>query len=1415
MADQRKARRGFSLVLSLTVMAMLVLVIIVLASFISVEARLSSHSQQKLHAKLNAIVSLKLALGHLQQEAGPDQRSTARADITQPGVLPSALKNPMWTGIWRTDFPDMPPAWLVSGRHDVPAGSQSVTLGPAAELLSSYQRFSSSRLTGDYPLSIWVPWQADYTPPADRTVPLVGAGSTTGPESGLTSASSLSIAKPSGLVTLARIDLPGASIGGDAPGNITGSYAYWIGDEGIKARINLADKRNQTAPTADQLISLRSPSAAAFDLLPGLGTLAKPTDLGLIDKASNLSLTSGFTATTGLFTNCDKRLFHDISFISAGVLADSANGGLKRDLSVAFELSDNQFAASEFGSGIDGSSGKLAAASHNLAGFESNPAPVMKIGTSGLNYKAAPIFNRSNFQGTLLSPQVVRGPTWWALRDYHRLYKQLGWGSSSNVAPRSLGSAPTLLARSYYPNVGASHPEGTPTIPSITDPITGVTYPDTSHLRDSLYTYSDIFNGSQTATLNPNAADFMGGDTTKPIPRPLNCAVTPYVSRVQLVASVNKTVTVTLSDPIRTWNGKRWVWVQYTTTTVSLELNLTPVVSIHNPYNVALQFRSMKASNDESVAISFSDMSKWNFVVRNYADPTHPQSIPMSQFFNMQQASTSTAADMFKLFLPKDVVIGPGETRVFSCPPGTQSWNQAVKLSNSYSTTGGFFDHADQWGFGAANVFDFTHAIGMQINPASGNFRMRHALTCWPNDIIKDSGSTADFFFNSSEQSELVHSNINANAYTNLKPGTNGYPVGERFFLTYDAIHDKYDAFGNPNEPSIITVIEIAAKTADANVADTRSTPYPSPFPTLTHSNPWAASSRPDGAGRDPVTNAIINGPVPSYELKITTPDSWDNLIELVPSADMTKTNGYAGYSHGSDGSDKVILSEVPLVQPTSLAQYAHANLETRDQQPLLSIGNSFASTLVPTENAWCHNSGANWTEYDQTYLLNAALWDGFFLSSIGPQMATSSTSPLAPRLSNLTGFTQYYADTSAALDTLYVEDPNLNGDTPHTVKKKADVIKDYVAGIAPLDNPRLTLTPTLTGEDPNLILGDYRRTASTLLNLGAFNVNSTSVEAWETFLGSTRKLAAFNGSSPVATNAPFPRTQNTAAGSAASGNMTSASNWNGFSNLTDVQIAALAQAIVDENKLRFTSLVRTEWDQSAANKPLDPSGVVKATPPTSRLFRGLSTASTPYLGLSEFINRFLCSTPQIARCGTLQSAIFRADQNANTGLSDRLISGIGTSAFLTQASISSLTSSWSYKPQNVEMVSQNGTSRTFAALGAPGNLLQSDLLQSLGPALATRSDTFKIRCYGDATTLTGSTAKTWIEATVQRTPEFIDATNAPETGVSAPRPLVISWDALASGVPAALSPKISPLNHALGRRFKIISVRWLNQDEI
>jgi hypothetical protein len=1396
MRNLSKSRYGFSLILSLTVMAMLVLSIVVIASFIAVESRLANHSHQLARARLNAVVALKLALGHLQQEAGPDRRSTARADITQPGVAAASLRNPMWTGIWRTDFPDVPPAWLVSGRHDFDpttqsAVSQSVTLGPSAEKLVGYNRLSSPRLTGgdndngDYPATTLVPWQADYTPPTERLVPLVSNGSATLAEGGLSSTGTIIPSKPSGLVSLPKIDLPGPAFEDDTIRNTTGSFAYWIGDEGVKARLNLSDARKQTIASAEQLISLRSPNTVAYGLIPGLGTLTKPDDLQKILRTSHLGLLSGFSANTSDYPNTDKRLFHDVTFSAAGVLADSANGGLKRDLSVAFEMSDKQFANSEFGQGQFDTN--VAAASHNLGGYEASPMTVLKDNTNK-SYLAAPVFNRSNGLGGTL-----RGPTWWALRDYHRLYKQIGWGSALGTADRSIGSNPTLIARSFYPNVTAGHPEG------------GGAPTDNNSLRNRLYGYSDVFNG-EVASANPNASDYADG---KLVPRPLNCAVSPYVSRVQLVFSVNKEEIITRTvervwDPFR----RRWIWVERTTRSVTLWLNLTPVVSIHNPYNVALQFRRMTQNGDQSVAISFSDMSKWNFVVRNYANPSSPNTIPLSRFFNMQ-AADSTEADSFKVYLPKDVVIAPGETRVFSCPPGNEKWAQAVQLTNTYSSTGGFFDDAADWGFGSASVFNLSNAIGMQINPSGGNFRMRHGLTCWPNDELKNNGNSVDLFFKSSEQAEVVHKNISDTTFTSLKPGAYGAPTGEKFFTDYSFINDKFYPDGSPAEPSIISVIEIAAKTADSTTPDLASAATASPFPTYTHSNPLAASSRPDGAGRNPTVGSAIDGAAPSYELKILTPDSWDNLIELVPRTAAqaldpnAPTIAYNGYSRHTGDGTKSILTEVPLVQPTSLAQYTHANFGVRDQAPLFSIGNSFATTLVPTEKAWHNYSG--WTEYDQTYLLNAALWDGYFLSSIAPQMITGGTTPLAPRISNLETKSIAYADSLTGAPTN--EQPGDTGLSPNTKPgfTKESVVAAFVNGTAPLDNPRFALiTPAGDENSQEVLLADHRRSASVLLNTGAFNANSTSVEAWKSFLGSTRKMAMLDGNSQLPVNAPFPRTLSPTGAIKAEGNMTDSRAWTGFSDLTDEKIAALAQAIVDENKLRFQVRTRTEWDQGAG------------TPPAARLFRGLTKASTPYLSLSEFINRFLSPLTEsdTGRCGALQAAIFRADQTYNTGLSDRLISSLSGVA-LTTASVSTPTSSWSFAPKNIEMITQGGTSRTHTALGAPGNLLQSDLLQSLGPALATRSDTFTIRCYGDANVLEGQPAKAWIEATVQRMPEFIDATNVPETGASAPRPMLISVDPDLSGTPASLSRFITPVNHALGRRFKVISVRWLNSDDI
>ena len=256
---------------------------------------------------------------------------------------------------------------------------------------------------------------------------------------------------------------------------------------------------------------------------------------------------------------------------------------------------------------------------------------------------------------------------------------------------------------------------------------------------------------------------------------------------------------------------------------------------------------------------------------------------------------------------------------------------------------------------------------------------------------------------------------------------------------------------------------------------------------------------------------------------------------------------------------------------------------------------------------------------------------------------------------------------------------------------------------------------------------------------------------------------------------------------SPAAGNAEDFSNWQGFANLSDTQIEKLAKAIVAENKERFTVSVRGERDL--------------ANPPGARLFGGHDKSTTPYLGLAEFINRFLCPQTWANRCGALQAAIFRADAEEAAGLSDRLYGGIG-SLRLNAASLSTSDTPWFRHPENIE--AGNG-GRVHTALGAPGNLLQSDLLQSLGSALATRSDTFTLRCFGEALLPSGETGVAWMEVVVQRTPEFVDRADPAETGSSAPKPLGF-------GAPTSTDPttnrNLSLINHILGRRFKVTSMR-------
>lgn len=167
--------------------------------------------------------------------------------------------------------------------------------------------------------------------------------------------------------------------------------------------------------------------------------------------------------------------------------------------------------------------------------------------------------------------------------------------------------------------------------------------------------------------------------------------------------------------------------------------------------------------------------------------------------------------------------------------------------------------------------------------------------------------------------------------------------------------------------------------------------------------------------------------------------------------------------------------------------------------------------------------------------------------------------------------------------------------------------------------------------------------------------------------------------------------------------------------------------------------------------------------------------ARGPFLSLADFVNHQLGSGPAAQR-GALQQAIDdsnlnaapAADANAGYDITSNQVSG--------------------YNHANPEA----GAGPSYQ--GAPGFLSQEDLLGVLGNAATARSDTFTIRGYGEAPDPSGVRvlSRATCEAVAQRFPEWIDPKN-----------------------PAATSPPSSQANQSFGRRFSIISFRWLAADEI
>ena len=105
------SRRGFALIITLALLALLVLAMVTLAALVKVGGQVSAAGAYQVQARQNALVGLNAGLSELQRHAGDDSRITGMAGIT--GIAANAGHNTRhWCGVWRSDGTFV--AWLVS-----------------------------------------------------------------------------------------------------------------------------------------------------------------------------------------------------------------------------------------------------------------------------------------------------------------------------------------------------------------------------------------------------------------------------------------------------------------------------------------------------------------------------------------------------------------------------------------------------------------------------------------------------------------------------------------------------------------------------------------------------------------------------------------------------------------------------------------------------------------------------------------------------------------------------------------------------------------------------------------------------------------------------------------------------------------------------------------------------------------------------------------------------------------------------------------------------------------------------------------------------------------------------------------------------------------------------------------------------
>lgn len=433
-----------------------------------------------------------------------------------------------------------------------------------------------------------------------------------------------------------------------------------------------------------------------------------------------------------------------------------------------------------------------------------------------------------------------------------------------------------------------------------------------------------------------------------------------------------------------------------------------------------------------------------------------------------------------------------------------------------------------------------------------------------------------------------------------------------------------------------------------------------------------------------------------SQMLTISEPMDYEFANDRTLAAGAGGRNLYHGGARevGLGGSFNVVKRRIPLTPPLSIGAFENAiacGLLQRFRERIVAstgdalVGHNATSPAIAKAigNSWSNpflvsSSVYNGTYHDPSWMANNALWDSWFLSGIVDASTLSASSWAADTRSPRQQFRDLAENTRKLRNQRFLYHQTEPIDT--TLEELFDSSN--------------ALKPSAINKLPRYLLVD-----------GAFNVNSTSAEAWKALLSSVREQELF------VTGGAKQQFVHPLGTLGYAYNNSPTNDWAGLRDLSDTEINALANAIVVEVKARG-----------------------------------------PFLSMGDFVNRRPNSSIAAHQAlGALQAAIDKSGLNARSTQPGRTLSAAEVPILAGRNTLNS-------EPAPTRALGSAGFLSQAAVLSALGSQIavrgDTFMIRTYGDA---RDASNKI------------IAKAWCEAVVQRVPEYVDPIDRPEASTGWP----------------------------------------------